>query len=69
MKNFVSILVSALALTLIAGVATAALAFTNAQTKDVIAESNARAANEARRAVFSSSSSYSYSSSVQLYGT
>ncbi len=52
MKKFASILISALALTLIAGVATAALAFTNAQTKDIIAESNARAADEARRTVF-----------------
>ncbi len=58
MKNLGSILISALALTLIAGIATAALAFTNAKTKDIIAESNAKAANEARRAVLSEAESF-----------
>ena len=52
MKKLTSVIISAVALTLIAGVATAALAATNALTKDRIAENNARAADEARRKVF-----------------
>ena len=52
MKNLKAILLSVLALTLIAGAATAALAATNEFTKDIIAENNAAAADAARREVF-----------------
>ena len=52
MKNLKAILLSVLALTLIAGAATAALAATNEFTKDIIAENNASAADAARREVF-----------------
>ncbi len=52
MKNFKAIVLSVLALTLIAAVATAALAATNDFTKDIIAENNAAAADAARRDVF-----------------
>ena len=58
MKKFASILIAALALTLIAGIATAALAGTNALTKDIIAANNEKAANEARRAVFSQADTF-----------
>ena len=51
MKPFKSILVSAGALTLIAAVATAALAGTNALTAGKIAENTEKAANEARLTV------------------
>ncbi len=52
MKNFKAIVLSVLALTLIAAVATAALAATNNFTKDVIAKNNAATADAARRDVF-----------------
>lgn len=48
MKNLKEILVSTLALTVIAGCVTAALAGTNALTKDTIAEQTAQAENAAR---------------------
>ncbi len=48
MKSFRDILVSALALMLIAGIVTAALAGTNALTKDTIAERTAQIENAAR---------------------
>ncbi len=52
MKNLKAIVLSVLALTLIAGVATAALAATNDFTKDIIAENSAAAADAARKDVF-----------------
>ncbi|MBE6769085.1 MAG: FMN-binding protein [Ruminococcaceae bacterium] len=58
MKTFGSILLSVLALTLIAAVATAALAGTNALTKDIIAENNAATADAARRTVFSAAEAF-----------
>lgn len=51
MKNLKEILISAVALMLIAGVVTAALAGTNALTADVIAQRTEQAENEARQAV------------------
>lgn len=48
MKSFRDILISALALMLIAGIVTAALAGTNALTKDTIAERTAEIENAAR---------------------
>ncbi|MBE6757629.1 MAG: FMN-binding protein [Ruminococcaceae bacterium] len=58
MKKFGSIVISALALTLIAGVATAALAGTNALTKDIIAQNNAATADAARRTVFAEAEAF-----------
>ena len=58
MKTFGSILLSVLALTLIAAVATAALAGTNALTKDIIAENNAATADAARRTVFAAADTF-----------
>lgn len=58
MKKFGSIAISALALTVIAGVATAALAGTNALTKDIIAQNNAATADAARRTVFAEAESF-----------
>ncbi len=58
MKTLGSIILSVLALTLIAAVATAALAGTNALTKDIIAENNAAAADAARRTVFSAADTF-----------
>lgn len=54
--NFKAILIAALSLTLIAGAATAALAGTNALTRDRIEQNAETAANEARKTVIDAAS-------------
>ena len=58
MKNVKAIFLSVLALTLIAAVATAALAATNDFTKDIIAQNNDATADAARREVFPGAKSF-----------
>ncbi len=58
MKHVKTILLSVLALTLIAGIATAALAATNDFTKDIIAQNQAATADAARRDVFPAAESF-----------